>query len=40
VTDVTGMSWPAGGADQVFARAVTDPGGTLEAIIPATGYRA
>ena len=34
--DVTGL---AGGADQVFARAVTDLGGTLEAVIPAAEYR-
>src|SRR5215475_11972158 len=37
--DVTGISCLADGADQIFARAVTDLGGTLEAVIPATGYR-
>ena len=38
--DVTGVSCLADGADQIFARAVTDLGGKLEVIIPATGYRA
>ena len=38
--DVTGISCLADGADQIFARAVTDLGGTLEAVIPATEYRA
>jgi hypothetical protein len=37
--DITGISCLADGADQIFARAVTDLGGTLEAIIPAAGYR-
>jgi hypothetical protein len=37
---VTGLSCLADGADQVFARAVIDLGGTLEAIIPADEYRA
>jgi hypothetical protein len=37
--DVTGISCLADGADQIFARAVTDLGGTLEAIIPADQYR-
>jgi hypothetical protein len=37
--DVTGISCLADGADQLFARAVTDLGGALEAIIPATQYR-
>ena len=37
--DVTGISCLADGADQIFARAVTDLGGTLEAIIPASQYR-
>jgi hypothetical protein len=37
--DVTGISCLADGADQLFARAVTDLGGTLEAIIPAAQYR-
>jgi hypothetical protein len=38
--DVTGISALADGADQVFARAVTDLGGTLVAYIPAARYRA
>jgi hypothetical protein len=37
--DVTGLSCLADGADQIFARAVTDLGGTLMAIIPAAHYR-
>jgi hypothetical protein len=37
--DVTGLSCLADGADQIFARAVTDLGGTLEAVIPADEYR-
>ena len=37
--DLTGISCLADGADQIFARAVTDLGGTLEVIIPATRYR-
>src|SRR6266581_2645784 len=37
--DVTGMSCLADGADQIFARAVIDLGGKLEAIIPAEEYR-
>ncbi len=36
---MTGISILADGADQIFARAVTDLGGTLEAVIPATEYR-
>jgi hypothetical protein len=36
---VTGISCLADGADQIFARAVADLGGTLEAIIPADQYR-
>ena len=36
--DVTGISCLADGADQIFARAVTDLGGNLEAVIPATEY--
>lgn len=36
---VAGISCLADGADQIFARAVTDLGGTLEAIIPADHYR-
>ncbi|HEX3513451.1 MAG TPA: hypothetical protein VHT26_05560 [Trebonia sp.] len=38
-SDVTGISCLADGADQIFARAVTDLGGGLEAIIPAGQYR-
>jgi hypothetical protein len=38
--DVTGLSCLADGADQIFARAVTDLGGALEAVIPAAEYRA
>ena len=37
--DVTGISILADGADQIFARAITDLGGTLEVIIPAAEYR-
>jgi hypothetical protein len=37
--DVTGISCLADGADQIFARAVTDLGGSLEVIIPADHYR-
>jgi len=36
---VTGLSCLADGADQIFARAVIDLGGTLEAVIPAARYR-
>lgn len=39
-TAVTGLSCLADGADQIFARAVLDMGGTLEAVIPASRYRA
>jgi hypothetical protein len=38
--DVAGVSCLADGADQIFARAVTDLGGKLEVIIPADLYRA
>ena len=38
--DATGISCVADGADRIFARAVTDLGGTLEVIIPAARYRA
>jgi hypothetical protein len=34
------LSCLADGADQIFARAVTDLGGTLEPVIPAAEYRA
>jgi hypothetical protein len=37
--DMTGISCLADGADQIFARAVTDLGGILEAVIPAAEYR-
>jgi len=37
---VTGMSCLADGADQIFARAVTGLGGTLEVVVPAAEYRA
>jgi hypothetical protein len=37
--DVNGMSCLADGADQIFARAVTDLGGTLEVFVPAAEYR-
>jgi hypothetical protein len=37
--DVNGLSCMADGADLIFARAVTDLGGTLEAFIPAAEYR-
>jgi hypothetical protein len=36
---VTGLSCLADGADQIFARAVLDRGGVLEAVIPAKEYR-
>jgi hypothetical protein len=36
---VTGLSCLADGADQIFARAVVDLGGTLEVVIPAEEYR-
>ncbi|WP_371781504.1 hypothetical protein [Streptosporangium subroseum] len=36
---ITGLSCLADGADQIFARAVLDLGGTLEAVIPAQQYR-
>jgi hypothetical protein len=37
--DVTGLSCLADGPDQIFARAVLDHGGRIEAIIPAALYR-
>jgi len=37
--DVIGLSCLADGADQIFARAVGDHGGPIEAVIPATHYR-
>ncbi len=37
--DVVGLSCLAEGPDQVFAHAVLDHGGTIEAVIPAERYR-
>jgi hypothetical protein len=37
--EVTGISCLADGADLIFARAITELGGSLEAIIPAAQYR-
>lgn len=37
--DVIGITCLAEGADQIFARAVTDLGGQLEVVIPAADYR-
>ncbi len=37
--DLVGLSCLADGADQIFARAVVDSGGTLEVIVPAARYR-
>jgi hypothetical protein len=39
-TGLTGLSCLADGADLIFARAVLDLGGVLEAVIPAEEYRA
>ncbi|GAB3442681.1 hypothetical protein GCM10027570_09980 [Streptomonospora sediminis] len=36
---VTGLSCLADGADTLFAHAVLDAGGDLEAVVPAEGYR-
>ncbi|MFD1934288.1 hypothetical protein ACFSKW_22725 [Nonomuraea mangrovi] len=36
---ITGLSCLADGADQIFARAVLDLGGVLEAVVPAEQYR-
>jgi hypothetical protein len=36
---VTGLSCLADGADQIFARAVVDLGGEIEAVVPAEQYR-
>jgi hypothetical protein len=38
-TKLTGVTCLALGADQVFARAVLDLGGTIEVILPAADYR-
>lgn len=37
--DLTGVTCLARGADQVFAQAVLDVGGTVEVILPAQDYR-
>jgi hypothetical protein len=37
--DLVGVCCLADGADQIFARAVLDAGGTLEAFVPTRGYR-
>lgn len=37
--NVIGLSCLADGADQIFARAVVDLGGTLEVVVPAAEYR-
>src|SRR5712691_7765699 len=37
--EVTGLSCLADGADQIFARAVLDHGGQIEAVVPAARYR-
>ncbi len=37
--NVTGLSCLADGADQIFARAVLDLGGDIEAVIPAEKHR-
>lgn len=37
---ITGVTSLADGADQLFARAVLDQGGSIEVIVPATQYRA
>src|SRR5215472_6634159 len=37
--EVTGLSCLADGPDQIFARAVLDHGGQIEAVVPATLYR-
>lgn len=36
---IIGLSCLADGADQIFARAVIDRGGTIEAVVPAEKYR-
>jgi hypothetical protein len=36
---MTGLSLLADGADQIFARAVLEAGGAIEAVIPAAEYR-
>jgi hypothetical protein len=39
LNDVTGLSCLADGPDQIFARAVWDHGGQIEAVVPAARYR-
>jgi hypothetical protein len=36
---LVGLTCLADGADQIFAHAVLDAGGTIEVFVPATGYR-
>lgn len=38
-TDVVALSCLADGPDQIFARAVLDHGGEVEAVVPAEKYR-
>jgi hypothetical protein len=38
--ELTGISCLARGADSIFAEAVLDLGGSLEVVLPASGYRA
>jgi hypothetical protein len=38
-SDLVGLSCLADGADQIFAHAIIDCGGTLEVVVPASGYR-
>ncbi|WP_067463832.1 hypothetical protein [Actinomadura macra] len=38
-SDITGLSCLADGADQIFARAIVEHGGFIEAIVPAQRYR-
>ncbi|MDT7727716.1 MAG: hypothetical protein QOI21_4292 [Actinomycetota bacterium] len=37
--DITGVTCLARGADQLFARAVLDLGGTIEVVLPSADYR-
>lgn len=39
VGDLVGISCLARGADQIFAEAILDAGGTLEVVLPASDYR-
>jgi hypothetical protein len=38
-TDLIGLTCLADGADQIFASAVMDRGGSIEVIVPSDGYR-